>query len=507
VRRGDIAAGAVVGLLAAGATVGVGELVAAGVRPAAAPVIAVGNRVILLTPESVKRWATREFGTNDKHVLLTGIYTVLGLAAIVIGILAVRWLWAGLAGVALLGAFAVYCALTAHAHRGSDAVPAIFGTLAGAAVLVWLLRAVRSDDGTVSLTRRQFLQAGIATAGFAAILSVGGRAWQHTKFGVNKQRADLRLPPPASPAPVLSGADLGKSPTPFVTPNGQFYKIDTTLVSPQVDPRVWKLRIHGMVDHEVTLTFADLIKRPLIERWITLTCVSNDVGGDLVGNARFLGARLADLLREVGIHPDADQLLATSDDGMTIGSPTAVVMDGRDAMLAVGMNGEPLPIDHGFPVRMVVPGLYGYVSACKWIVDLEATTFAKAQGYWVRAGWAERGPIRLASRIDTPRSGAKLLVGQVVPIAGVAWDQHVGVSKVEVQVDSQPWQEARLATVPSTDTWRQWVLPWKVTGTGQHTIRVRAFDAHGTAQDAHYMDPFPSGSTGFHQILVNGRAP
>jgi DMSO/TMAO reductase YedYZ molybdopterin-dependent catalytic subunit len=191
---------------------------------------------------------------------------------------------------------------------------------------------------------------------------------------------------------------------------------------------------------------------------------------------------------------------------MTIGSPTAVVMDGRDSMLAIGMNGEPLPIAHGFPVRMVVPGLYGYVSACKWIVDLEATTFADAQAYWVQGGWAPRGPIRLASRIDTPRSGTKLLVGRTVPIAGVAWDQHVGVSRVEVQVDGGAWQEARLAAVPSTDTWRQWVLPWTVSPGGQHTIQVRAYDAHGVVQDPQRRDPFPSGATGYDQVVVTTQA-
>ncbi|HEY7049879.1 MAG TPA: molybdopterin-dependent oxidoreductase, partial [Jatrophihabitantaceae bacterium] len=228
---------------------------------------------------------------------------------------------------------------------------------------------------------------------------------------------------------------------------------------------------------------------------------------NLIGNAWWSGVLLRDLLEEAGVRSGADAVKQTSHDGWTCGTPLAALTDDRNAMLAVAMNGEPLPIDHGFPVRVVVPGLYGYVSACKWVVDLNATTFSKVQAYWVQGGWAQRGPIRLESRIDTPRPGARLLVGQVVPIAGVAWDQHVGVSKVEVQVDSQPWQEARLATVPSTDTWRQWVLPWKVTGTGRHTIRVRAFDAHGAVQDAHYMDPFPSGSTGFHQILVTGRAP
>jgi hypothetical protein len=274
---------------------------------------------------------------------------------------------------------------------------------------------------------------------------------------------------------------------------------------PQLDPARWQLRIHGLVDHELTINYQQLLARPLIERWITMTCVSNEVGGDLISTALFRGARLADLLAEAGLQPGADQLLATSADGMTIGSPTSVVMDGRDAMLAVGMNGEPLPVVHGFPVRMVVPGLYGYVSACKWIVDLRATRFDDAAAYWVQQGWAAQGPIRLASRIDRPRSGASVAVGSTVAIAGVAWEQHVGVAKVEVRVDSGPWTAARLATVPSADTWRQWVLPWMVPSAGAHTIRVRATDAQGRLQDATPRDPFPAGATGLHSVVVRAR--
>ena len=501
--------GILVGLLAAGIAIGVGELVAAFVRPAASPVIAVGNRFIILTPESIKRWAIREFGTNDKHVLLTGIYVIIAAFAVVIGLFAVRWLWAGVAGVALLGAVGVYCALTANAHRGSDVVPSIIGAIAGGAALVLLLRQAQPNErgATVSPTRRQFLQGGAAAAGVALVGGFGGRALQHARFDASKARAAVSLPKPAEAAPQLAnGTDLGKTPIPFDTPNANFYRIDTALSIPQIDPKNWQLRIHGMVDHEMTLTYDQLLARPLIERWITMTCVSNSIGGSLISNSRFLGARLADLLREVGIDPKADQLVATSKDGMTIGSPTAVVMDGRDAMLAIGMNGEPLPIAHGFPVRMVVPGLYGYVSACKWIVDIEATTFEKDQAYWVQGGWAAKGPIKLASRIDAPRFGARVTVGQTVPIAGVAWDQHVGVSKVEVKVDNGEWQQARLAPVPSTDTWRQWVLPWTVSSAGQHTFTVRATDANGVLQDAHVGDPFPSGVTGYHQIQVNAAA-
>jgi DMSO/TMAO reductase YedYZ molybdopterin-dependent catalytic subunit len=257
-----------------------------------------------------------------------------------------------------------------------------------------------------------------------------------------------------------------------------------------------------MVDREVTLTYAELTARPLIERWITLCCVSNGVGGKLIGNARFLGARLADVLREAGVHPDADQLLMTSSDGMTIGAPTAVVMDGRDALIAVGMNGVPLPIEHGFPARIVVPGLYGYVSACKWVVDIEATTYAAHQAYWVQQGWAAKTNIKLQSRIDTPRDGAMIAAGQPVAIAGIAWDQHVGVSSVEVQVNDGDWEKAQLATVPSTDTWRQWVVIWTPPQPGRYRLRVRATDSSGMLQTDHVTDIFPDGATGLHAIAV-----
>ncbi|MDQ1722647.1 MAG: hypothetical protein QOI26_2381, partial [Pseudonocardiales bacterium] len=435
---------AVIGLLAAGVAVGVGELVAALIRPAAAPVIAVGNRFIVLTPESVKLFAIRQFGTDDKAVLLAGIYSVLAVLAVVIGLLALRSVRLGLAGIALLGAIGSYCALTANAHHTSDAVPSIVGALAAMAALVLLVRAADGTAteprrrGTLLADRRRFLQGGLVGAGLAVLGGFGGRALQHRRYDASAARAAIRLPEPVSgpgqspsasaeAAGATAGAnnfDLGKSGLPFRTPADRFYRIDTALSVPQLDPNTWKLRIHGLVERPLTLSFADLLARPLVERWITLACVSNEVGGDLVGNATFRGVRLADLLREAGISPKADQLVASSSDGMTIGSPTAVVMDGRDAMLAVGMNGELLTSEHGFPVRMVVPGLYGYVSACKWITDLRATTFDDYRAYWVRGGWAARGPIKLASRIDRPSGSQTVAVGSQFAVAGIAWDQH-----------------------------------------------------------------------------------
>jgi DMSO/TMAO reductase YedYZ molybdopterin-dependent catalytic subunit len=497
--------GWLLGLLSAAVAVGVGEFVAVFVRPAAAPLIAVGNGIIVLTPESLKRPTINSVGTNDKPLLIVSILVLLAVLGAAIGALAIRNLYAGLAGVAFLGGFGVYCAVSAKGSRGSDVVPTVVGMLAAAGVLIVLVRIAGGpapDDphgGPALPDRRTFIQGGVAAAALAALAGFGGRAAQHARFNVADKRRKIKLPPPPG---VPRGADLGKGAVPWATANRAFYRIDTALTVPQIDPDTWRLRIHGMVDHEMTLSYADLRARPMIDRWITLCCVSNEVGGGLVGNALFRGTRLADLLREAGIHPAADQLLLQSYDGYTFGAPSAVVLDGRDALLAIGMNGEALPIEHGFPVRTVVPGLYGYVSACKWIVDIEATTFAAKQAYWVQGGWAAAPALQLESRIDTPRGHAVVPVGKPVAVAGAAWDQHVGVSKVEVQVDDGPWQRAELATVPSTDTWRQWYLSWTPESSGNHQLRVRAADGRGMPQDSAKRGAFPSGATGWHTITV-----
>jgi DMSO/TMAO reductase YedYZ molybdopterin-dependent catalytic subunit len=330
-----------------------------------------------------------------------------------------------------------------------------------------------------------------------------------SRFDAQRARRRVALPAPASPAPPLTGhPDLGKSGIPWRTPNADFYRVDTALSVPQIDPDGWRLRIHGMVDRPLTLTYRQLLARPLIERWVTLCCVSNNVGGSLIGNAKFLGAPLRDLMREAGVHPGTEQLLLTSEDGMTIGCPSAVALDGRDSMLAVGMNGVPLPVVHGFPVRVVVPGLYGYVSACKWVVDIEATTFAD-KAYWVQDGYYQHPPIELESRIDRPREGQEVPVGRPVAIAGVAWDQHVGVSAVRVQVSGPGadgrWLDARLGSVPSTDTWRQWVVAWTPPAAGTYTLRVRAVDGAGRPQSTIDEPPYPEGATGLDTITVRAR--
>ncbi|MGW7415619.1 molybdopterin-dependent oxidoreductase, partial [Streptomyces sp. NPDC054863] len=358
--------------------------------------------------------------------------------------------------------------------------------------------------------RRAFVVAASAVAAASAGAGLLGRRLNSGRQAdAAAARSRIAIPAPAERArPVPSGAELRVPGLgPLTTPNRDFYRVDTALVVPRVDATRWRLTIHGKgVTRPLVLSYADLLRRPLIERDTTLTCVSNQVGGPYVGNARWIGVRLADLLREAGVRPPsgggpADQLVARSVDGMTLGSPVETVLDGRDALLAVGMNGEPLPFDHGFPVRMVVPGLYGYVSACKWLQEIELASFDDFDTYWVRRGWAREAPIKTQSRIDTPRPFASPKAGTVT-VAGVAWAQHRGIARVEVRVDGGPWQDARLATETSRDTWRQWRWPWPATP-GSHTLEVRATDREGSTQTERRVGTVPDGATGLHSVVVS----
>jgi DMSO/TMAO reductase YedYZ molybdopterin-dependent catalytic subunit len=367
---------------------------------------------------------------------------------------------------------------------------------------------VRQGDQTApveaTLPRRRFLARSGGT--FAGALAVGLVSRQLLdRRNVAAPRAQVRLPSPPSPGPLApANADLSvPGLSSFVTPNSAFYRIDTALSVPQVDPRTWRLRIHGRVRNTVTITYEQLLAMPTVERYITLTCVSNEVGGTLIGNARWLGVSVKPLLERAGPLPGADQVVGRSVDGFTVGTPTDVLLDGRDALLAIGMNGQPLPTEHGFPVRMVVPGLYGYVSATKWITELELTSFADYSAYWIPQGWAARAPIKTESRIDTPRDGSSPRAGTVM-VAGVAWAQHRGIAKVEVRVDGGEWQVATLGQVPSVDTWRQWSWTWHASP-GTHRIEVRATDNDSQSQTAAMAPPEPDGATGWHTIEVSVR--
>ncbi|MFG3519660.1 molybdopterin-dependent oxidoreductase [Nocardia nova] len=378
---------------------------------------------------------------------------------------------------------------------GPDALPAPFegdDARLSARGAAWR-RVVKPDVAQVD--RRRVMRGIVGVGVLAVAAGIAGRVLGASARSVAGERAAVRLPPPNVPVPRVDPAADLRVPglASYLTPNSDFYRIDTALTVPQVSKETWSLRIHGMVDREIRLDYADLARRPSVERLVTLTCVSNPVGGDLIGNASWLGYRLDALIAEAGPHPDADMVLSRSADGFTAGSPLAALTDGRDALLAVGMNGEPLPVEHGYPARLVVPGLYGYVSATKWVTELEITRFDRAQAYWTRRGWSERGPIKTGTRIDTPRGAVR--AGKVT-IAGVAWAQHRGIDAVEVQIDNGPWQPARLAAEPSVDTWRQWSYDWDASA-GTHTVRARATDGTGTVQTAEVADVIPDGASGY----------
>jgi DMSO/TMAO reductase YedYZ molybdopterin-dependent catalytic subunit len=513
-------AGALVGIAAAAVALGVAELVGVFTGPSSTPLVAVGGVIVDHVPESLKHLAINLFGVHDKTALLTGTLVLLAAFAALLGVLALRSPWYGIAGIALFGGVGIASAVTRPGAEPAAALPSLVGSAAAAGVL-WLRIAERplpaahadrpprardadrvADRGEPD--RRRMLRGVAIALGGALVAGFGGRLLS-TRRDVSAARGDVRLPAAASTAPAVpADADPPvKGLSRYVTGNRQFYRIDTALVVPQVDPRTWRLRVHGRVRHPFTITFDELLRRPMIERYVTLACVSNEVGGDLIGNARWLGVPLKEVLDEAEPLDGADQVVGRSTDGWTCGTPTAVLRDGRDAMLAVGMNGQPLPVEHGFPVRMVVPGLYGYVSACKWVVELELTSFDDFDAYWVPRGWAQQAPIKTESRIDAPRGG-RVPAGQVT-VAGVAWAQHRGVSKVEVRVDDGPFMEATLAGTVSIDTWRQWYWRWQATP-GDHRLTVRATDRTGQTQTDEQEPPVPSGATGWHTVKVTVEA-
>jgi DMSO/TMAO reductase YedYZ molybdopterin-dependent catalytic subunit len=499
---------ATAGLLTAAISLGIAELVA-GMLLVRSPVIAVGDGVIDVVPHEVKDFAIETFGTNDKLALLAGIYSLLVVFAIVVGLIARRNLLAGIAALSVFGIVGVVAGLNTTDPRQVVVAPVI-GVIAGAAALTLLQRrmhaATKSDHDTegasAGFDRRAFLVLSGKVAVVAAVATAGGR-WLGSRLSAAASRAAVVLPQPFKRlSPVPPGASVSvDGVTPFVTPNASFYRIDTALAVPQVTTDTWVLRIKGMVQDEVEISFDDLLSRPMVESDITLTCVSNVVGGELAGNARWLGVPLRELLDEAGVDPQkATQVVGRSVDGYACGFPTIAAYDGRDALVAVGMNGEPLPIEHGFPARLVVAGLYGYVSATKWLKEIELTTLEDFDSYWVRRSWAKEAPIKTQSRIDVPRGFAKLPAGRNV-VAGVAWAQTRGVQTVEVRIDEGPWQRARLGVEVSKSTWRQWVHEWDAEP-GSHRIFVRATDGTGEVQTSKRADPIPDGATGWHSVLV-----
>jgi len=509
------------GIAAAAVGLGVAQLLATFFSPAADVRTSVGTAVVNLTPGPVKEWAIQTFGTADKLFLSVMVLVVIAAVAA----FTARWERSRipLGSLAILAGGAAGCAaVLARPGAGlADLIPTLAGVACAVAVLRVLTSGRFSDheqrvdraDGadvvdSVDATdavdrvdggrRLSLVTLGLTAAGVAS--GVVGVVLNRKVRSVSGDRDALALPTPSAvpPPPSADVAPKGVALPSFITSNSDFYRIDTALSVPQVSRADWRLRIHGMVDKEVTYTFEDLQRFEPIEKTVTLTCVSNPVGGELISNATWVGYRVRDLLREAGIASDADMVLSSSIDGWTAGTPVEALTDDRDSMLAIGMNGVPLPVEHGYPARLVVPGLYGYVSATKWVTDLELTRFDKTEAYWTKLGWSAKGPIKTQSRIDVPRRGQKIDAGPTT-FGGVAWAQHRGIKAVEVRIDDGPWQQAQLGASYSNDTWRLWSFPWNATS-GAHTVAVRATDNTGAVQTGDRMGVIPDGATGWDTV-------
>ncbi len=488
---------AVAGILTGLAGLAVGQATTAILRQRLSPPFAVAEAVIEATPGKLALDLVHFFGRYDKPLLTGGVIVAMVLLSALAGLRTRASLMQGYLIFLAMAAVAGLAELTRPETSAVGILPVALGGITWIALLPVLV--ADPVKGTPPLqARREFLvRAGVVGLG-ALVVGAGGRFFGHKRRVVEDARAALKLP--VTRGTVPAGAEVGLDKiSPWRVPNGDFYRIDTTMVTPTVAIADWSLRIHGMVDREITLSYEDLVKRQLTEAWVTLCCVSNEVGGDLIGNAWWSGVRVADLLAEAGVQDGADAVLQTSVDGWTCGTPLGALTDDRNALLAVAMNGDPLPIEHGFPVRMVVPGLYGFVSATKWVVDLKVTRYDDFSAFWTQRGWSAYGPVRTQSKIEVPQANHRVMAGDV-RVGGVAWAQHTGIAKVEVRLDGGPWTEVdTLGAVPDDDTWVQWSGTVKA-GPGVHTLAVRATDKSGYTQTGVKRDVVPDGATGWHTV-------
>jgi DMSO/TMAO reductase YedYZ molybdopterin-dependent catalytic subunit len=509
---------AAAGVVGAGMALATGELFSGFSRSIPSLVIAVGDVFVDKTPGDATETAIRTLGTNDKPFLLTTIVVASLLIGAVIGLVG-RDNWRkvaiSLAGFALIGGWA------AARVPGSSSLwgwtSAIFSGAVGAGVILGLLRALDNSaararrsriDPPPLTSRRAFLTYGSGAAVIALAGTGIGRAMRSNRSvsgardAIATRGIDVANSTADTAVAQLDTLDSVTGVARYITPlegDGRFYRIDTALELPQVNPASWKLKIDGLVDNPFEITYDELLAMPHEEHVITLSCVSNEVGGHLVGNAVWGGIPLRTLLERAKVQPAGVQIVGRSVDDFTAGFPTEIALDGRNAILALSMNGEPLPVRHGFPARLVVPGLYGYVSAVKWIkeIRLESEDY---DGYWIPRGWSKLGPIKTMSRIDVPRDRARVAAGRVA-VAGVAWSPIRGIAAVEVQFDDGPWTAAKLGGAVSDETWLQWVYEWDATP-GKHVIRVRATDKTGAPQSTKMVDPAPNGAEGLHEITV-----
>lgn len=502
---------ALTGLIAVLAALGTGHLVSGLLLlPAASPFLAVGNATIDRTPAPVKDFAIENFGTNDKPALLVGMAVVLAVAGLVIGLISRRSAVPGLLAIVVLGVLGAL-AVSEQSVGGLVLLAPAASLVAGLSVFWWLHRRAqpRETASSAGMDRRRFLVGSLAAAVGALVAGAGGFALTKRVDVAASRRAVGELIPTTPAPPIPASAAFPELGTPtFLTPSADFYRIDINLAVPQLRAEDAVLRITGMVDTPLEFTFDELRSMPLVEQTITMTCVSNEVGGPYVSTSNFIGVPLLELLDRAGIQDGAEQVVGHSVDGFTLGTPLDLLRQaGEDALVAIGMNREALLPEHGFPIRTVVPGLYGYVSATKWLTELELTTY-DVQPYWVERGWDGRppgvAPIKISSRIDAPASFQRVPGGEVT-VAGTAWAQGRGISRVEVRIDQGDWQEAELATEVNVNTWRMFRLTTPL-APGQHMVSCRAFDGSGMMQAEERLPlinpgPVPDGSTGWHSIL------
>jgi DMSO/TMAO reductase YedYZ molybdopterin-dependent catalytic subunit len=508
---------AIAGAAAAAVGLAVGEFVSAFGSSGQSLVGGVANEVVDRAAGGAVRWAIDVFGTANKAVL---VVMIVGLSLAIgawVGTLTLHRRWGGPIAFGIFGALGMIAGLRDPlSSKIVVAVAAVSAALAGIVTLFVLLRVARTGQvvtvtpsrpaerpGDEKASRRAFFGWAGAAGALAATAAVAARSLTN-RTDVEATRQLVTLPPattpPGEPPVAVGDAFAVDQLTPYVTPNDDFYRIDTALVVPQVDVSTWRLMVSGLVDRPFDMSYDELVEMSTTEEVVTLSCVSNEVGGTLVGNARWQGVPLQRLLERAGVQPDGTQVVGRSVDSFTAGFPIEAALDGRVALIAVGMNGEPLPVRHGFPARLVVAGLYGYVSATKWLSEIRLTRWDEFDGYWIPRGWSKEGPVKTQSRIDVPRARARLTPG-TTPIAGVAWAPTRGISKVEVQIDDDPWQAAQLGDTVSDNTWVQWMLAWDATP-GEHEIRVRATDGTGATQTADVAAPDPDGATGWHRRQV-----
>ena len=527
----------IAGTLAGAIALSAGELAGSLVAPRPGPVFAVANRVIDYAPVWFVNFGKAIFGLADKPALVLGTIIISLAISGGLGVASRRSLkpaLLGITGFGLIGIWAI--GIDAQGGWGSAIPVGLVAIVSGVAALVALMAKAQvgtaaGDPATTNsptkadgdseviapidspidpaVSRRGFLNLAGAVGATAAVATVGGNILR-SRSSAADARAAVQLDSSSENTELgvliaeATTGDVGATPgiSPLVVPNDDFYLIDTAILTPQVDPNDWQLTITGMVDKPITISYQDLLDRATTIEPVTLSCVSNEVGGTLVGNAIWQGVPLADLLDEAGVQQGATQIASRSVDGWTCGFPTEAAYDGRTAMVAIGMNDEPLPLRHGFPARLVVSGLYGYVSATKWLSEIELTTLEDFDGYWIPRGWSKSGPVKTQSRIDTPRHGSSVTAGDIVPIAGVAWAPNIGIEKVEVQIGEQgEWIEAELGESLGANAWRQWLVPWQASS-GEYLIQVRATDASGYTQTSTYAPPAPNGASGWHRIAV-----